>query len=463
VTGGLFVDDMTAVQPDNSASPAESTSKNPYNTRRKSLYFNPTTHSATSQDPITTSTNASNTSKHPAQHPELNPRSPKRLKRQVGVDGEFTPPPSPPNHIPAQTSQQPLSTVTTTLVDISSVEYDEEDDPVINAIVHILQLSDNTPLSTRDLSSSILQSRLCPLDSPNPSSVVTSRITSHLKRRAAEKPPREPLLIRYESEQGRKRTEYYLKYPDLVSDRSILYKAIKTDIPEEKVLKTNSSKMNIIPINIVDSDSDEYDSEDISHRSPDRPTLFDPPTGLILSPDHNPIFGNLLSTSMIMDIDVPTGIKLDYEFYEPTIPIDNLTPPSEETSYPNTPLREVFSRRASPIEPDVANPVVPSPPAEDEPDDPQSPHSGAPDGPNTLPSFFDSPLIYHVSTHTQTEEVEMFDVDDSGDDDEVRIVQTPQQKSQTWSEDFTWEDKRDGIPSPEKVGMDELEEWLEGI
>jgi hypothetical protein len=456
---------MTAVQAENAANPVESTSKNPYNTRRKSLYFNPATHSATSQEPTNTSTNAQTSTKHIAQHPEVNPRSPKRVKRQVAVDGEFTPPPSPPTNIPAH-PPQPLSTVQT-VVDISSVQYDEEDDPVINAIVHILQLSDNTPLSTRDLSSSILQYRLCALDSPNPSSVVTSRITSHLKRRAAEKPPREPLLIRYESETGRKRTEYYLKYPDLVTDRSSLYTAIKTDIPEEKVLQTNPSKLNIIPLDLEESDSDEYDSEDISHRSPDRPTLFDPPTGLVLSPDHQG-FDHLLSTTMIMDIDVPTGIKLDYEFYEPTMPLDNLTPPSEEMSYPNSPLREVFSRRASPVAPDVEDAIVPSPPADDEPDDPQSPHSGAPDGPHTLTSFFDSPLIYHMSTLTHSEEVEMFDADDSGEDDEVRVVEMrPEPKSHTWineAEYFTWEEKRDGrIPSPEKVGMDELEEWLEGI
>ena len=227
------------------------------------------------------------------------------------------------------------------MVDIKSLVYDDEDDPVINAIIHILQLSENTPLSTRELSSSILQSRLCALDSPNPSSVVSSRITQHLKRRAAEKPPREPLLTRSESDTGRKRTEYYLKYPERVTDRSPLYAHIKLEQPEEKALRTTpASKLNILSSDILDMlDSDEYDSEDMSNRSPDRPTLFDPPDGGVLSPD---VVFDILGRQDIMDIDVPTGIKLDYEFFEgiPSIPVDNLTPPSDDTSYPTTPLRE---------------------------------------------------------------------------------------------------------------------------
>ena len=186
-------------------------------------------------------------------------------------------------------------------------------------------------------------------------------------------------------------------------------------------------------------------------------------------------YDNLLGTTMMVDdIDVPTGIKLDYEFFEPTaIPIDNLTPPSEEISYPNTPLREVFSRRASPVDPSDVQESTP--PAEDEPDDPQSPHSGAPNGTNTLPtSFYDSPLIYHSMTlsPTQTEEVEMFEPTVEEEDDEVRVVEMRTERSVSkqpamWlneSEDFTWEEKREGhVPSPEKVRMDELEEWLEGI
>ena len=57
---------------------------------------------------------------------------------------------------------------------------------------------------------------------------------------------------------------------------------------------------------------------------------------------------------------------------------------------------------------------------------------------------------------------------DDDEDDEVRVVEMRTErhiKRTFWineSEDFTWE-KRDGVPSPEKVGMDELEEWLEGI
>lgn len=455
---------------------AESTSKNPYNTRRKSLYFSPTTHSATIPESTNDSTTHSTTVKHPVQNPEPNPRSPKRLKRQVHVDGSFTPPPSPPQNTTPVIAPPPASTHST------PVSYDEEDDPVINAIVHVLQLAENTPLSTRDLSSSILQYRLCSLDSPNPSSVVSSRITSHFKRRAAEKPPREPLLERYESENGRQRTVYHLKNPDLVSDRSPMYADLKIEVVEDKVLRTTpASKLNIIPSEVLDiseEDEDEYDSEDISNRSPDRPTLFDPPQGVIYSPDHQP-FDNL---SMMVDIDVPTGIKLDYEFYDgiPSVPIDNLTPPSEEISYPNTPLHEVFSRRASPVDPsDVEEPTLTPPAAEEaEPDDPQSPHSGAPNGSNTLPtSFYDSPLIYHplVLSQTHSEEVEMFEkmTMEEEEDDEVRVVEMRTERNVAsksgagWmheSEDFTWEERREGhVPSPENVGLDELEEWLEGI
>jgi hypothetical protein len=460
---------MTALHPETSANP-DTTTKNPYNTRRKSLYFSPTTHSAGFVESPTTPTTIPTSTKHPVQHPEPNPRSPKRLKRLVHVDRSFTPPPSPPNnhHLPPSTVPIPPATV----ADIGSLDYDEEDDPVINAIIHVLQLSDNTPLSTRDLSSSILEFRLCSLDSPNPSSVVSSRITSHLKRRAAEKPPREPLLIRYESENGRKRTEYHMKHPDLVSDRSPLYEAIKAEQRETKVLQAvPASKLNIISSDVLDIlDSDDYDSEDISNRSPDRPTLFDPPSGVTISPHHQTTFDDLLGNTMMADIDVPTGIKLDYEFFEPTtVSIDTLTPSSEEISYPNTPLQEVFSRRASPIDPPDEEST---PPAEDEPDDPQSPHSGAPNGNNTLPtSFYDSPLIYHsmALSRTQTEEVEMFESNVEEEEDEVRVVEMrtePHISKQPgiWSEDFTWEEKREGhVPSPEKVGMDELEEWLEGI
>jgi len=447
---------MAAAQA-NSVNPESTTAKNPYNTRRKSVYFSPTTHSATTHDPAVAASTPppASSTKHAAHPPEINPRSPKRVKRQLHVDGAITPPPSPPTNAPPALSHPPAAP------DVDSLGYDEEDDPVINAIVHVLQLSENMPLSTRDLSSSILQYRLCSLDSPNPSSVVSSRITSHLKRRAAEKPPREPLLARSESENGRTRTEYKLKHPDLVSDRSPLYADIKLPVEEEKVLRTTpASKLNILSSDPLDemSDSDDYDSEDISTRSPDRPTLFDIPNGMALSPDHQ---GFDVLGSSIMDIDVPTGIQLDYEFYDqgiPSIPLDNLTPPSEDISYPNTPLREVFSSRATPIEPDVES-TPPSPPAEvTEQDDPQSPHSGAQPEPNPIPaSFFDSPLIF------QQPEDEMYIEEE---DDEVRVVEmrAEQQKQFTWiSEDFTWEEKRAHLPSPEKVGMDELEEWLEGI
>jgi hypothetical protein len=294
-----------------------------------------------------------------------------------------------------------------------------------------------------------------------------------LKRRAAEKPPREPLLVRYESENGRKRTEYHLKHPELVSDRSPLYEAIKPERTESKVLQTvPASRLNILSSDVLDMlDSDEYDSEDISNRSPDRPTLFDPPSGITLSPTHQTTFDNLLGTTMTADIDVPTGIKLDFEFFEHiTIPIDSFTPPSEDISYPNTPLREVFSRLASPVDPSDIDETTP--PAEDEPDDPQFPHTGAPNGNNTLPtSFYDSPLIYHSVglSQAQSEEVEMFESTVEEEEDEVLVVEmrmdqhiSKQQK--IWSEDFTWEEKREGhVPSPENVRMDELEEWLEGI
>lgn len=446
---------MSAIHTENSAT-SESTAKNPYNTRRKSVYFSPTTHSPTTHDAAAASPAPPTTSSKHAAHPsELNPRSPKRVKRQLHVDGAFTPPPSPPTNAPPAVSH------TTAAPEVDTLAYDEEDDPVINAIIHVLQLSENAPLSTRDLSSSILQYRLCSLDSPNPSSVVSSRITSHLKRRAAEKPPREPLLTRSESENGRTRTEYKLKHPDLVTDRSPLYADIKIPVEEEKVLRmTPASKLNILssdPLGEM-SDSDEYDSEDISNRSPDRPTLFDPPNGVAYSPDHE-VF-DVLGSSM-MDIDVPTGIKLDFEFYgqgTPSVPLDNLTPPSEEISYPNTPLREVFSSRATPIDPDTES-TIPSPPAEvTEQDDPQSPHSGAQPELNPVPaSFFDNPLIYQETGE------EMY-IDE--EDDEVRVVEmrTEQHKQFTWiNEEFTWEEKRVHLPSPEKVGMDELEEWLEGI
>jgi hypothetical protein len=253
----------------------------------------------------------------------------------------------------------------------------------------------------------------------------------------------------------------------MVTERSPLYESIKSEQPEEKALRaTPASKLNI-SLDVLDIlDSDEYDSEDISNRSPDRPTLFDPPAGIVLSPDHHQVY-DILGSSTIMDIDVPTGIKLDYEFFEgiPTIPIDNLTPPSEDVSYPTTPLREVFSRRASPVDPsDESSPVA----SQDDLDDPQSPHSGAPNGPNTLPtSFYDSPLIMAQTSM----DVEMFEsaVESDDDNDEVRVVEMRTErhfvKQTLWineSEDFTWE-KKSHVPSPEKVGMDELEEWLEGI
>ena len=372
---------------------------------------------------------------------------------------------------------------------------------MINAIIHVLQLSDNCPLSTRDLSSSILQYRLCSLDSPNPSSVVSSRITSHLKRRAAEKPPREPLLARCESENGRKLTAYRLKYPDRISERSRLYRDLKPvhsdgshchiSSPVTALQSVPASKLNILSSDVLDmlDDDDEYDPQDISNRSPDRPTLFDPPHGVVMSPAEF----NILTGAMMNIDDVPTGIKLDYEFLDPTT--DNLTPPSEEISLPNTPLQEVFSRRASPIpaaaEAEGSEPSgeVPSPAAEEElPDDPQSPHSGGvPNVTNTLStSFFDSPLIYHsMSLSQQTEPVEQEEMVDvmgmEEDDDEVRVVDfgvsaisgrrgfggtRGGKVAGPSNEELLWTGKKDEgghVSSPEKVGMDELEEWLEGI
>ena len=418
--------------------------------------------------------------KHSVPNPESNPRSPKRLKRQqVQIDTSFTPPPSPPQQNTANNNvTTPVIAVPVPATNTNPLAYDDEDDPVINAIVHVLQLAENMPLSTRDLSSSILQYRLCSLEGPNPSSVVSSRITSHFKRRAAEKPPREPLLERYESENGRQRTVYHLKSPELVSDRSSMYAGVQEESLEDKVLRaTPASKLNILPaepVDISEDDEDEYDSEDISNRSPDRPTLFDPPRGIVYSPDQPP-FDNL---SMMVDIDVPTGIKLDYEFYDPSIPLDDLTPPTseEELSNPNTPLREVFSRRPSPAASDAetipAGVLTPPAATEDEDlDDPQSPHSGAPSNPNALSTFYDSPLISFSmmsETQSQREEVEMFDkmhLDE--EEDEVRVVEMRIERTvakSTWEDIPEWEDKREGhVPSPENVGLDELEEWLEGI
>ena len=496
------------------------TARNPYNTRRKSLYFSPATHSASFIETAATLSTATVSTKHPPHQPEHNPRSPKRVRRHVPVDRGLTPPPSPPNNsnstgtagsasTPA-TAKLPPSTVAQTpsmqhvLIPFetatSPLEYDQEDDPVINAIIHVLQLSDNCPLSTRDLSSSILEYRLCSLDSPNPSSVVSSRITSHLKRRAAEKPPREPLLARCESENGRKLTAYRLKYPERISERSQLYRDLKPvhsdashyhhSSPATVLQSVPASKLNILSSDVLDilDDDDEYDSEDISNRSPDRPTLFDPPHGVAMSPAEF----NILTGGMMDIDDVPTGIKLDYEFLDPTT--DNLTPPSEESSLPNTPLQEVFSRRASPMpagaETEGGEPSgeVPSPAADEElPDDPQSPHSGgAPNVTNTLStSFFDSPLIYHsmsLSQHTepvgQEEMVDAMGMEE--DDDEVRVVDLGVSAiserrgfgstrggkvAGPSNEELLWTGKKDEghISSPEKVGMDELEEWLEGI
>jgi hypothetical protein len=282
--------------------------------------------------------------------------------------------------------------------------------------------------------------------------VVTSRITSHLKKRAAEKPPREPLLVRTESENGRKRTEYAIKFPELVSDRSLLYK----DIPHDenateqatKVLQRTTPKLSLAKVNLsqtstidgldsfVGYDSvDDEDDGDITNRSPDRPTLFDPPSGIIL--DTTAIIPSTSQTYDMVDIEtVATGIKLDYEFYT-TATMDNLTPPSEgPSSYPTTPLRQVFSRLASPSDEasteDVDSPVS-------EPDDPQSPHSGGPPPTSFTTSFYDSLLV------------------------DMEIEQPVEADAQKWF-DFDWNVEDKGrISSPENVGMDELDEWLEGI
>ena len=509
-----------AVPPASAAEAQTHTPKNPYNTRRKSLYFSPTTHSASFVETTGTPSTATVSTKHPPHHPEHNPRSPKRVRRHVPVDRGFTPPPSPPNNSSAMGTARSASTPAATNLPPSTVAqtpstqhvfisletatpqlgYDEEDDPVINAIVHVLQLSENCPLSTRDLSSSILEYRLCSLDSPNPSSVVSSRITSHLKRRAAEKPPREPLLARCESENGRKLTAYYLKYPERISERSWLYRDIKPvhsngshshPSPAKVLQSVPASKLNILSSDVLDmlDEDDGYDSEDISNRSPDRPTLFDPPYGVAMSPAEY----NILTGGMMDIDDVPTGIKLDYEFLDPAT--ENLTPPSEEISLPNTPLQEAFSRRASPmpaaVEAEGGEPSgeVPSPAADEElPDDPQSPHSGgAPNVTNTLStSFFDSPLIYHsMSLSQHTEPVELQEMVDAmgmeEDDDEVRVVDfgvlsaserrgfggtTGGKAAGRANEELLWREKKDEgghVSSPEKVGMDELEEWLEGI
>src|SRR5436190_2247865 len=123
---------MTALHTETSVT-SESNTKNPYNTRRKSIYFSPTTHSATFIDSTDATTTLPTSTKHPAQHPEQNPRSPKRVRRPVHVDRSFTPPPSPPsNLLPVAPSAAPA------LTDNDSLKYDEEDDPVINAIVHVL-------------------------------------------------------------------------------------------------------------------------------------------------------------------------------------------------------------------------------------------------------------------------------------------------------------------------------------
>jgi hypothetical protein len=449
---------MTALQSEN-VPQQESPSKNPYNTRRKSIYFSPTTHSASVAEatPATTATESSQ--KHRVRDPEPNPRSPKRLRRFVHADRSLTPPPSPPTNSVA--APAPVS-----VADIDSDGYDHEDDPVINAIVHILQLSDNTPLSTRELSSSIVEHRLCPLDSPNPSSVVSSRITSHLKRRAAEKPPREPLLTRSESETVRKRTEYFLKYPDLVSDRSPLYACLRVKQSESQPLQIlTDSKLNIMSSDVLDVlESDDYDSEDISNRSPDRPTLFDPPGGVVYSPEHQP-YDNL---SMMVDIDVPTGIKLDHEFDDPihVIPLDNLTPPSDDVSYPNSPLREGgFPGDTSTMDESDGQSWSPSPPSADEEEaaDQEFPHNGTADTQTELPSaFYDSPLVYRSVgiSRILAEDIQM---QLEPEPFEIPVSDIGMERSSTKLNEFEtyWEESREGdVPTPEKVGMEELEEWL---
>ena len=440
---------MTAPQQD-TLTLNESTPKNPYNTRRRSLYFSPITHSASIVDSTSPTTTPVKTIKHPAQHPEQNPRSPKRVRRLVHVDGSLTPPPSPPTVI-----------TDTPAADIDATGYDEEDDIIINAVVHLLQLSDNKPVSTRGLASSILRNRLCSLPALNPSNVINNRITAHIKRRAAEKPPREPILTRLEYKDGRKRTEYYLKYPSLLSDRSTIFAAVKSDgveRPQSLTMDINVQYDMLNDIGVYDTDDD-----DATNRSPDRPTLFDPPLGITLSPNNDP----LLTTSMSVEVDVLTEFKLDYEFYDdaiPSVPLENLTPPREEISSPNTPFTSCHS---SVHEVDTE---PPSPPADEDPDDPQSPLSGGPDQQSILsPSLYDSPLIYH-SAGAQTEQAEIFAMDEEEhEDDEVHVIgacSSPQRKrsSGLWSEDFAWQERRGGaFPSPEKTGMEELEEWLEGI
>jgi hypothetical protein len=408
---------------DSPASP--NTPKNPYNTRRRSLYFSHTTHTASTPlktdpsapeivTPSTTPPGISGSLKHPAHNHEHNPRSPKRLKRHSLPDRSFTPPPSPPQAMS-------ISLIPTQDAATESLPgYDAEDDPVINAIVHVLQLADNTPLSTRDLSSSILQHRLCDLEGPNPSSVVSSRITSHLKRRAAEKPPREPLLERYESETGRKRTEYHLKLPEMVSDRSAMYPP--QPVIEEHVLQaTYASKLNILPYE--DEEEEDVYAMDISRRSP-HPTLFDPPAGVILSPIEQ---FDILSTN------------LDY----------HLSPaPSDSSSYPS-PLDQVFSRNPSP---DAENRT---PSSVDEMDTVPSP-------PATTTDPYDSSLLYQSSRENMFQNV----ISLEEDDDEVHVVEVHRDASKAFhrDEDMSWATKRSGhVPSPENIGLEELEEWLEGI
>ena len=68
------------------------------------------------------------------------------------------------------------------------------------------------------------------------------------------------------------------------------------------------------------------------------------------------------------------------------------------------------------------------------------------------------------------DEVEMFESAIDDEEDEVQVVEMQMERNSIkhtmWinePEDFTWEKKEGHVPSPEKVGMDELEEWLEGI
>jgi hypothetical protein len=482
---------MTAAQTDSGA-PVDTVSsrkKNPYNTRRKSLYFSPVTHSATIVDSATTTTtksianstitttilpaptaDTSNTSstistppstkKHPAHHPELNPRSPKRVRRVVHLHGgSLTPPPSPPD-----TAIAVLATICAPSPDIDATSYDDEFDVLINAIVHVLQSTGNKPISTRGLATTIIENHLCWLPTLNPSNAVNNGITSHIKRRAAEKPPREPILTRLEYTDGRKGTEYYMKYPSLLSSRSTMFVAIK---PEDS---TRTDRLNVDPG--IQYFHEFYNSEDKeTNRSPDHPTLFDPPSDRSISPNTDP----LLTTAMTVEIDFTTGIKLDYKFYDDTIALENLTPPTEDISSPNSPF-SAQSHSSLVNEVDTEQQEPPAPPADEEPDDPQSPHSGAPEQQGTFPtSFFDSPLVCH-SMGTQTDEIEMYEDEDttSSETDQVQSLSSPRTASSyvkpssnhsLWHEDFTWsEEKRNGtVPSPENTGMDELEEWLQEI